>query len=96
MIIDSNLIMELNYFHEFVQRMEHMKKIFKRFLPMPPFQISTSFKAIDSGESSGLCRGGWSIITGILVFLFIEKLLEISNPETDEARKKEENLSRLY
>ena len=38
-----------------------------------------------------MCKVGWSIITGILVFLFLEKLLEISNPETDESRKKEEN-----
>ncbi|XP_023327109.1 zinc transporter ZIP13 [Eurytemora carolleeae] len=48
-------------------------------------------QAIDSGEETGLCKVGWSIITGILVFLFLEKLLEISNPETDESRKKEEN-----
>ena len=38
-----------------------------------------------------MCRVGWSVISGMLVFLFLEKILEISNPETREDKKKEDN-----
>merc|ERR1712029_1049765 len=45
---------------------------------------------IDSGEEGGLFRIGVATLTGVLTFLVLEKVLEISNPETnDELREKE-------
>ena len=48
-------------------------------------------KVVATGEAHGMCRVGWSVISGMLVFLFLEKILEISNPETREDKKKEDN-----
>merc|ERR1711874_514115 len=38
---------------------------------------------IDSGEEGGLFRIGVATLTGVLTFLFLEKVLELSNPETN-------------
>jgi len=48
-------------------------------------------KVVDSGETNGMIRVGGLVILGMLVFLFLEKLLEISNPETEENQKKLDN-----
>ena len=39
---------------------------------------------IDSGDSGSAGRIGAAALTGILTFLVLEKVLEISNPETNE------------
>jgi len=45
---------------------------------------------IDSGEEGGLFRIGVATLTGVLAFLVLEKVLEMSNPETNlELREKE-------
>jgi len=45
---------------------------------------------INSGDVDGAGRIGTAVLTGILTFLVLEKVLEISNPETnDELREKE-------
>merc|ERR1712029_614029 len=45
---------------------------------------------IDSGEEGGLFRIGVATLTGVLTFLVLEKVLEMSNPETNlELREKE-------
>jgi len=46
---------------------------------------------IETGEEDGMYRIGWSVVLGMLVFLVLEKLLEISNPETDETKREEDN-----
>jgi hypothetical protein len=38
-----------------------------------------------------LCRVGWGIVTGILLFLCLQKILEISNPEINTAQKELHN-----
>jgi len=48
-------------------------------------------KVVDSGEADGMRRVGGLVILGMLFFLFLEKLLEISNPETEEDQKKRDN-----
>jgi len=48
-------------------------------------------KVVDSGEADGMRRVGGLIILGMLFFLALEKLLEISNPETEESQKKKDN-----
>ena len=45
---------------------------------------------INSGDVDGAGRIGTAVLTGVLTFLVLEKVLEISNPETnDELREKE-------
>merc|ERR1711875_91888 len=45
---------------------------------------------INSGDVDGAGRIGTAVLTGILTFLVLEKVLEISNPESnDELREKE-------
>jgi len=45
---------------------------------------------INSGDVDGAGRIGAAVLTGVLTFLVLEKVLEISNPETnDELREKE-------
>jgi len=46
---------------------------------------------IDSGEEGGMGRIGVAVLTGILTFLVLEKLLEISNPETNPELREKEN-----
>merc|ERR1719470_568211 len=46
---------------------------------------------MDSGDTDGAGRIGTSVLTGILTFLVLEKLLEISNPETNEELREKEN-----
>jgi len=48
-------------------------------------------KVVDAGETDGMRRVGGLVIFGMLFFLFLEKLLEISNPETEESQKKKDN-----
>jgi len=54
--------------------------VFLHLLPEVYGQIA------DKGTGE-LGRVGWSVIIGILVFLVLEKVLESSNPETDETKK---------
>jgi hypothetical protein len=42
---------------------------------------------VESGEENSLCRVGWGIVAGILLFLVLQKILEISNPEINAAQK---------
>jgi len=46
---------------------------------------------IDSGEEGGLFRIGVATLTGVLAFLVLEKVLEMSNPETNEEVREKEN-----
>jgi len=46
---------------------------------------------MDSGNTDGASRIGTSVLTGILTFLVLEKVLEISNPETNEELREKEN-----
>ena len=46
---------------------------------------------IDSGDSGSAGRIGAAVLTGILTFLVLEKVLEISNPETNEELREKEN-----
>ena len=46
---------------------------------------------IDSGDEGGAGRIGVAVLTGILTFLVLEKVLEISNPETNEELREKEN-----
>jgi len=46
---------------------------------------------IDSGEEGGLFRIGVATLTGVLAFLVLEKVLEMSNPETNEELREKEN-----
>jgi len=46
---------------------------------------------IDSGDSGSAGRIGAAVLTGILTFLVLEKILEISNPETNEELREKEN-----
>ena len=39
---------------------------------------------LDSGDEGGAGRIGGAVLSGILTFLVLEKVLEISNPETNE------------
>lgn len=48
-------------------------------------------QALVSGEVNGLCRVGWGIVAGILLFLCLQKLLELSNPEINAAQKEKDN-----
>lgn len=40
-------------------------------------------KVIDNNEENGHYRIGAAVLCGILTFLFLEKVLELSNPETN-------------
>merc|ERR1711872_890393 len=46
---------------------------------------------IDSGEEGGLFRIGVATLTGVLTFLILEKVLELSNPETNHELREKEN-----
>merc|ERR1712168_1617026 len=46
---------------------------------------------IDSGEEGGLFRIGVATLTGVLAFLVLEKVLEMSNPETNLELRENEN-----
>jgi len=46
---------------------------------------------VDSGEEGGLGRIGVAVLIGILTFLVLEKVLELSNPETNEELREKEN-----
>lgn len=46
---------------------------------------------LDSGEEDGLARVGMATLTGILAFLVLEKVLEMSNPETNPELREKEN-----
>merc|ERR1711970_1615116 len=46
---------------------------------------------IDSGEEGGLFRIGVATLTGVLAFLVLAKVLEMSNPETNEEVREKEN-----
>jgi len=46
---------------------------------------------IDSGEEGGLFRIGVATLTGVLAFLVLEKVLEMSNPETNVELREKEN-----
>jgi len=46
---------------------------------------------IDSGEEGGLFRIGVATLTGVLAFLVLEKVLEMSNPETNQELREKEN-----
>jgi len=46
---------------------------------------------IDSGEEGGLFRIGVATLTGVLAFLVLEKVLEMSNPETNPELREKEN-----
>jgi len=46
---------------------------------------------IDSGDEGGAGRIGVAVLTGILTFLVLEKVLELSNPETNEELREKEN-----
>jgi len=46
---------------------------------------------IDSGEEGGLVRIGIATLTGVLSFLVLEKVLELSNPETNPELREKEN-----
>merc|ERR1712058_209874 len=46
---------------------------------------------IDSGDVDGAGRIGTAVLTGILTFLVLEKVLEISNPESNQELRDKEN-----
>jgi len=46
---------------------------------------------IDSDEEGGLFRIGVATLTGVLAFLVLEKVLEMSNPETNPELREKEN-----
>merc|ERR1711872_894548 len=46
---------------------------------------------IESGEEGGLFRIGVATLTGVLAFLVLEKVLEMSNPETNPELREKEN-----
>jgi len=46
---------------------------------------------IDSREEGGLFRIGVATLTGVLAFLVLEKVLEMSNPETNQELREKEN-----
>merc|ERR1711872_1017498 len=46
---------------------------------------------IDSGEEGGLFRIGVATLVGVLTFLILEKVLELSNPETNPEIREKEN-----
>jgi zinc transporter ZupT len=46
---------------------------------------------LDSGEEGGLARVGAATLTGVLAFLVLEKVLELSNPETNPELREKEN-----
>jgi len=46
---------------------------------------------IDNGEEAELGRIGVAVLVGILTFLVLEKLLELSNPETNPELREKEN-----
>ena len=51
------------------------------------FCILSIFQMLDSGEEGGAGRIGGAVLSGILTFLVLEKVLEISNPEKYERNK---------
>merc|ERR1719347_1745340 len=46
---------------------------------------------MENNEENGHTRIGTAVLTGILTFLVLEKVLEISNPETNEELREKEN-----
>jgi len=59
--------------------------VFLHLLPEAYTQV------VETGVEDGMVTVGWSVIAGMLVFLLLEKILELSNPESEEEKKKEDN-----